>query len=287
MSFCKVFGIKIAATNQKAAVKSIFKHLDEWRGQYITFVNVHTLTETFYNEIYTKAQQDAVVRFADGAPIASYERRNGYAYAKRVAGPDTMAEILEHSQKTGESHFFYGGDPKTLQALEKKLLEKYPRLQIVGMASPKFESEETYRKLAKANYIDEKTNQNRLKLSQMLDLQEEKDIRGLQQQIDEAISMMNETEADFIWVGLGAPKQELFMQAAKGRTNGLMLGVGAAFDFLAETKKRAPEWMQHAKLEWLYRMMQEPSRLGPRYMQSNLLYVCACIKQGEDRIFKK
>ena len=87
------------------------------------------------------------------------------------------------------------------------------------------------------------------------------------------VEMINETEPDFVWVGLGAPKQENWMAAHKGKVKGLMIGVGAGFDYHADNIKRAPMWMQKASLEWLYRLMQDPKRLFKRYMSTNFKFI--------------
>ena len=112
----------------------------------------------------------------------------------------------------------------------------YPDLQICGMYSPPFR-----------------------------ELTEEED-RSI-------IQMINDAKADFVWVGLGAPKQEIWMNRHKGRIHALMIGVGAAFDYEAGNIKRAPGWMQEHSLEWLYRLMQNPGRLFKRYFVTNTKYL--------------
>ncbi len=129
-----------------------------------------------------------------------------------------------------------------------KLKESYPDLRIVGMYAPPFRN-----------------------------LSEEED--------RECVEMINKTRADFIWVGLGAPKQEFWMADHKGKVCGLMLGVGAGFDFHAGTIKRAPRWMQEWCLEWLYRILQDPRRLLKRYASTNFSFIIHAI--GEHRIEKR
>ncbi len=87
------------------------------------------------------------------------------------------------------------------------------------------------------------------------------------------VAKMNSSGADIIWGGLGAPKQEKWMYRHRGRVGGVMIGVGAGFDFYAGTVKRAPVWMQRASLEWLYRLLQDPKRLLSRYFRTNLKYL--------------
>ena len=93
------------------------------------------------------------------------------------------------------------------------------------------------------------------------------------------IERINAAEADFVWVGLGAPKQELWMAEHQGRIHGFMVGVGAGFDYFAGNIKRAPKWMQRCSLEWLYRMLQDPKRLFHRYWHTNTRFIWhACIR---------
>ena len=84
---------------------------------------------------------------------------------------------------------------------------------------------------------------------------------------------LNKINPDFIWVGLGAPKQEIWMSEHKNKVNGLMIGVGAGFDYHAENISRAPKWMQRMSLEWLYRLCQDPKRLFKRYFKTNLKFI--------------
>ena len=95
------------------------------------------------------------------------------------------------------------------------------------------------------------------------------------------IERINETKPDFVWIGLGAPKQEKWMAAHQGKINGLMLGVGAGFDYYAENIKRAPMWMQKSNLEWLYRLMQDPKRLFKRYLNTNTKFIWNAMIRGK------
>ena len=91
--------------------------------------------------------------------------------------------------------------------------------------------------------------------------------------------MINNSGAGVVWVSLGCPKQELWMAAHRGKINAVMVGVGAAFDYHAGTIRRAPLWMQHSGLEWLYRLISEPRRLWRRYLVTNSLFVIGVIRQ--------
>ncbi|MBQ1171888.1 MAG: WecB/TagA/CpsF family glycosyltransferase [Lachnospiraceae bacterium] len=236
---CDCFGLQIVATNLKSAIHTTCRHLEQWRGKYITFVNVHALMTAVEEKEYFRAQELAVCNFADGMPIVYLQKKQDYIQAARVAGPDFMDGILKLSGSY--RHFFYGSSKETLDRLIDNIKEKYPDIQIAGSLAPDFV--ETIEEDSFATHFD-------------ADIQK-----------------INESNPDFIWVGLGAPKQELFMMHASGKVNGLMLGVGAAFDFLAGTQKRAPKWMQVIGLEWLFRLASDPKRLWKRYVVTNVKFL--------------
>lgn len=234
MKMCRILGTDIAVTDMEETVARIEKDIEYLRGQYICIANVHTTVMAYENKDYWKVQHDAAICLPDGKPLSVYSRKHGFPEAKRVTGPDLMGELF--SRENGLRHYFYGGSPETVETLAVKLRERYPKMQIAGMVSPPFR-----------------------------ELTEEEDTRE--------IAKMNESGADIVWVGLGAPKQENWMYRHKGKVNAVMIGVGAGFDYHAGTIKRAPMWMQKASLEWLYRLLQDPKRLFGRYFRTNLKYL--------------
>ena len=147
-----------------------------------------------------------------------------------------MPELFKMSEEMGYKHFFYGSTERTLELLKDNLQQKYPKLQIVGMYAPPFR--------------------------QLTDKEDE-----------EVIQRINEEKPDFLWVGLGAPKQEVWMASHKNKISAVMIGVGAGFDFHAGVVKRAPVWMQRSGLEWLYRLFQDPKRLWKRYVVTNSKFI--------------
>ena len=244
---CRILGTDIAVTNMKQVVSYLENHLDELRGKYICVSNVHTTVMAFRDAAYQKVQNGAALALPDGKPLSFVSRRRGYGDAERVAGPDLMPEILRVSEEKGYRHYFFGSKPETLAILRKKLREQYPHLVIAGMASPPY-------------------------YPSVREIPAEEDER--------AVEAMNAARPDFIWVGLGAPKQEEWMALHEGRVNGVMLGVGAAFDFHAGTTKRAPKWMQESYLEWLFRIFQDPKRLVGRYLSTNLTFIVQTCREG-------
>lgn len=236
LQYCEILKTNINVTDMGKTVSYIMENLERLRGDYICVSNVHTTVMAYRDPEYRKVQNGGAMALPDGQPLSIVSRFRGYPQAQRVPGPDLMPAILKLSEKKGYKHYFYGGTEQTLAELKKKTLQRYPGLQIAGMYSPPFRR-----------------------------LTEEEDA--------EITRRINESGADFIWVALGAPKQENWMYAHRNRVNGLMIGVGAAFDFLAGTTKRAPMWMQKLCMEWLYRITQDPRRMTPRYLNTNFAFL--------------
>lgn len=240
LTYCKILGTNINVTNMEDTIAYITDNLEELKGDYICVSNVHTTVMAYRDKAYRNVQNSGAMALPDGQPLSIVSRKRGFSQARRVPGPDLMPAILDLSQKTGYRHYFYGSTEATLEALRAVLLRRYPKLQIAGMYSPPFR-----------------------------ELTKEED--------EEIVRRINDSGADFVWVALGAPKQEWWMYEHRHRIKALMLGVGAAFDFTAGTTKRAPMWMQRLCLEWVFRILREPKRMLPRYLNTNfafLYYVC-------------
>lgn len=248
LQHCEILKTNINVTNMSDTIKYIGGHLDDLRGKYICVSNVHTTVMSYENEEYRKIQNGAAMALPDGAPLSSYSRRKGYKQAQRVTGPDLMLELFAISKEKGYRHYFYGATEETLQSMKGVLERDYPGIQIAGMYAPPF--------------------------------------RALTPQEDaQVVAKINESRPDFIWIGLGAPKQEEWMYQHMGQLQGVLIGVGAGFDYLAGYIKRAPRWMQRMSLEWLYRLLQDPKRLWRRYFTSNVKFMCLTRmdkKQRED-----
>jgi len=231
-----ILGVNVSVTNMREAVNLIKGNVDELRGEYVCFTNVHTTVMSYENPKYRKVQNGAAFCFPDGSPLSYVQRLRGFQDARQVAGPDFMTSLWKATENTELTHYFYGGSQQTIDRLKEVLAKDYPGLKIAGMVSPPFRP-----------------------------LTEKED--------EEAVRKINESKADFVWIGLGAPKQEEWMQAHRGKINAVMLGVGAGFDFHSGTVKRAPKWMREHYLEWLFRLIQDPKRLWKRYVSTNVKFV--------------
>ncbi|MBY0446798.1 MAG: WecB/TagA/CpsF family glycosyltransferase, partial [Burkholderiales bacterium] len=173
-----------------------------------------------------------------------FMRMLGYTGQPRINGPDLMwGYCLEaNRQYDWPSIYLYGSSEETLSLLQQRLADQFPTLSIAGAYSPPFRA---------------------------LNSNEELNI----------INNINDSGAGVIWVSLGCPKQEKWMAAQQGKVRGVMIGVGAAFDYHAGTVVRAPLWMQYAGLEWLHRLCSEPRRLWRRYLVTNTIFIIKVIKQ--------
>lgn len=234
-NYCKILNTYINVTNMQDVVTYLSDHVHELSGQYICVANVHTTIMAYRDRAYRRILNESALTVPDGKPLSIMAKVYGLKEAKRVAGPDLMQEIFSISAEKGFRHFFYGSTPDTISKLCANEEKKHPGLNIVGAYAPPF----------RALTAEEKR---------------------------QVIEQINQTKPDFIWVGLGAPRQELWMYEFRGLLNGLMIGVGAGFDFSAGTAKRAPRWMQEMSLEWFFRLMQDPKRLWKRYATTNILF---------------
>lgn len=241
---CNILGVNIAAINMEWLLRYLDKNIDDIKGDYICVSNVHTTVTSYEDASYCAAQNVGLMAIPDGGPLSTIGKKRGYENMARITGPDLMGKIFEISSEKGYSHYFYGSKNETLELLTQKLKHQYPGIQIIGMYSPPFRP-----------------------------LTEEED--------KEVIERINKTKPDFVWVGLGAPKQEKWMAAHQGKIEGLMLGVGAGFDYYAGNIKRAPIWMQKSNLEWLYRLIQDPKRLFKRYWSTNIKFIWNAVIRGK------
>lgn len=240
---CNIMGVDIAAINMDWLLEFTYRNIGELSGDYCCVSNVHTTVMSYKDGKYCEVQNGGVLAIPDGGPLSTVGRSRGYKTMERIAGPDYMKLVLLASVKKGYRHYFYGSTVDTLEKMRRNLETKYPTIQIAGMYSPPFRS-----------------------------LTTEEDAND--------IKRINASNADFVWVGLGAPKQEWWMAEHQGKIRGFMVGVGAGFDYLAGNISRAPEWMQRMNLEWIYRLMQDPRRLFKRYVQTNISFIWHAVLRG-------
>jgi N-acetylglucosaminyldiphosphoundecaprenol N-acetyl-beta-D-mannosaminyltransferase len=232
-----ILGVHIDAQPFTEATTTLLRWAQEDNTRYVCTCPVYTLMMCREHPDVHRAVHDADMVTADGMPIVWLQRRLGVRSAERVYGPDLLLALCEATCSSNIRHSFWGGLPGVAEALAAKLAERFPGLTVAGAYAPP-----------------------------LSDVVTEVDAG--------AVERLNASGAQVVWVGLGSPKQDLWMALHRPMLEApLLIGIGAAFDLLAGTKRQAPRWMQRSGLEWAYRLLQEPSRLGRRYLVYNPRFV--------------
>ncbi|MES9970983.1 MAG: WecB/TagA/CpsF family glycosyltransferase [Candidatus Thiodiazotropha sp.] len=238
-SFLKypVIDTSITSTTKFAAINEILRRIESNEGGYICFVNAHVSVMTRQSVDLKRAINEATLALPDGMPVYLIGKFRHSKEMEKISGPDFLHHIFDHTEGRMLRHFFYGGTEEVLSKMIQNLEMQYPGCNIVGSISPPFR-----------------------------EMSEEETSKHFQ--------LMESKNAQIVWVGLGAPKQELWMHDNSKKLPGVIfMGVGAAFDFSAGNIARAPKWIQNCGLEWLHRLAQEPRRLWRRYLITNTLFV--------------
>ena len=243
-----VLGVKIAVTNLQDACQSIENWIKERQKTYVCVAPVSTIVDCQRDSEYRKIINNAGMTTPDGMPLVWLGRLRGNKRLARTYGPDLMLKVCALSEAKGYRHFFYGGTPQTCDLLVENLKKGFPKLDIAGALSPLFQP-------------------------------------GRLEERPEVLAQIDSLKPDIIWVGLGSPKQDYWMYHHRNKLNvPVMIGVGAAFDFLSGVKKQAPRWMRKSGLEWFFRLCCEPRRLWKRYLIGNAGFIYYLTR---DLLFKK
>ncbi|PKG82543.1 glycosyltransferase [Colwellia sp. 75C3] len=206
-------------------------------GAYVCVSNVHMCMEVYDSPEFANIVNDADLVIPDGKPLSWAQKLLGHSDAKQVRGQDIMNAICAASGEKSLNIGFYGGSSEALlNTVKEKLVASYPDINITYAFSPPFRP-----------------------------LTEDEDAG--------VVAAMNAAKVNVLFVGIGCPKQERWMAEHKSQLNCVMLGVGAAYDFIAGSKKHAPRWMQKIGLEWLFRLCSEPKRLWRRYFSTNPRFI--------------
>jgi len=226
----RILGIPISIVSMDRVLAIFDRWLADRHDRYVIFRDVHGVMRAQSDPELRRAHEEADIIAPDGMPLVWIAKFDGMKEISRVCGPDLLPLVCQKGISNGWRHYFVGGAPGVAELMVENLTQSYPGISIVGHCCPPF--------------------------------------RILSEEEDEIIcTNIRLASPDFIWVGLGTPKQENWMYAHRGRCGGaIMLGVGAAFDLYAGTVTRAPVWMQKLGLEWLFRLSSEPGRLWRRYL---------------------
>jgi N-acetylglucosaminyldiphosphoundecaprenol N-acetyl-beta-D-mannosaminyltransferase len=224
-----VLGVRVSAVNLESATRRIVAAVREHRCEYVCVRDAHGVIRCQKDAELRSAHNRAFLVTPDGMPLVWALKRAGHSGSGRVYGPDLMLAVIEAGLSGGVRHYLYGATPETIERLQARLLAKFPGIEVVGSNAPPFRE---------------------------LSAREE----------TEAVERINAANADIVWVGLGSPKQELWMARMRARLDAsVLVGVGAAFDFHAGLKRQAPRIVQRSGFEWAFRLACEPRRLWRRY----------------------
>jgi N-acetylglucosaminyldiphosphoundecaprenol N-acetyl-beta-D-mannosaminyltransferase len=226
----EILGVAVSVVDMQRATHQIGLWVDAGEARYVCAADVNSIMQAQRNAAHMEALRNADMVLPDGTPLVWVSHLRGQHSMQRVPGPDIMLQLCEMGVKRNWRHFFYGGAEGVAEGLAERFQRRFPGLLVAGTHAPPF----------------------RL-------LSAEEQARDLER--------INAAHPDIVWVGLGCPKQEIWMRENASRLKGaVVIGVGAAFDFHGGRIPRAPLWMRRNGLEWLHRLSCEPSRLWRRYL---------------------
>lgn len=232
-----VLGVGISAIDLEEAVCLFRRALDSGQRGYVCVTGVHGVMEAQNDPRLREILNSSLLNTPDGMPTVWIGRLQGFSRMGRVFGPELMLRVCEMSANKDYTHFLYGGKPGVAEELGRTLANRIPGLKIVGTFTPPF------RPLTPVEEV------------------------GL-------AAIVANLKPDFFWVGLSTPKQERFMNENITKLDTrIMVGVGAAFDYLRGAIRDAPPWMKNSGLQWLHRLAQEPKRLWKRYLLNNPRFI--------------
>jgi N-acetylglucosaminyldiphosphoundecaprenol N-acetyl-beta-D-mannosaminyltransferase len=237
-----ILGMRADATSYPAASSQVLAWARARESRYVAVATVNNVMEAYDSLAFRAIMNTADLVTPDGMPLVWGLRLLGMRAATRVYGPDLTPCLLEAAARERIPVGFYGATDAVLEKLLSAVRSRYPSLRVAYAWAPPFRA-----------------------------LSPEEDLA--------ATALINDSGTRILFVGLSTPKQERWMAAHRGQVEAVMLGVGAAFDFLAGTKRQAPRWMMRAGLEWLFRLASEPRRLALRYLKHNPRFLVLFLTQ--------
>jgi N-acetylglucosaminyldiphosphoundecaprenol N-acetyl-beta-D-mannosaminyltransferase len=239
-----VLGVGVHAIDMQATASFFEARLRSGGKGYVCLTGVHGIMEAQRDPALKSIFAEALLVAPDGMPTVWMGHMQGFPAMQRVFGPDLMADIISRDEFRNCRHFFCGGELGVAESLRAAILERLPWVQIIGTYSPPFRP---------------------------MTVMEESELEA----------KIGSLRPDIIWVGLSTPKQERFMaRYLPVLDTKLMVGVGAAFLFHTGAIQDSPKWVKLAGLQWLHRLLQEPSRLWRRYLLNNPRFIFYALLQS-------
>ena|SRR3990167_6120921 len=251
LKFIDILGVHISVVDIPKACAYIEDCIARKQKTYVCIAPVSTVVDCQEDLEYRKIINAAGMTTPDGIPLVWLGKLRGEKTIERTYGPDLMEALCNLSQQRGYRHYFLGGTREKNSLLTEKLKARFLKLEISGSYAPPVRS---------SGEIEE----------------------------DQVLEQINKARPDVLWVGLGSPKQDYWMRNHRGKLDApVMIGVGAAFDFMAGTKRQAPVWMRRCGLEWFFRLCSEPRRLWKRYLIGNTKFIYYLLRDQYEIQFKK
>ncbi len=238
-----LFSVNYSLVDYDSASDVIIEHAKQNKSFGMTALAVHGLIESVWDKDLNRLVNKIDLVVPDGQPIVW--ALNFFYRTKlksRVIGRIITYHVLKKADKAGLKVYLYGSTRDTLEKFEQYINKEFPNIEICGIHADRFR-----------------------------EATEEED--------QEDIQKINGSNANLVLVGRGCPRQEVWVANHIGSVHAPMMAVGAAFDFLAGNSVIAPSWMQRNGLEWLFRLMQEPSRLWKRYLFTNSYFIFLFVRQ--------
>jgi N-acetylglucosaminyldiphosphoundecaprenol N-acetyl-beta-D-mannosaminyltransferase len=237
-----ILGVNVAVSSYAETVAQALAWAENGESRTLIFANVHVIMEAWDDPDLREMINHVDLVGPDGVPLVWSLKALGEKSASRVYGPDATVAMLAAAEQGGVPVGFYGSSPQVIEALVGVVGRRHPALPIVFAESPPF---------------------------RVLTPEEDADV----------VERITASGAHILFVGLGCPKQEIWVMNHVGRIPAVMFAVGAAFDFIAGTKAQAPRWVMRSGMEWAFRFATEPRRLARRYLRHNPRYVAFFLRQ--------
>ena len=237
-----IVGTSVRHTTYVHAASLICNWGEARLSKYVCAASVNNVMEAYDSPIFQRVMNDADLVTPDGMPLVWALKLLGHKHASRVYGPDLTLIILEKAALEGLPVGFYGGAPQVLDRLVEVVSQRFPKLHVAYAFSPPFRP-------------------------------------TIAEEDERIVEEINRSGTRILFIGLNTPKQDYWMAVHKGRVQAVMVGVGAAFDFLAGAKPQAPRWMMRIGTEWIFRLVTEPRRLWKRYLKHNPRFVLLFLLQ--------
>jgi N-acetylglucosaminyldiphosphoundecaprenol N-acetyl-beta-D-mannosaminyltransferase len=223
METVSILGIPIACLTMAQVLAWVEKRIEGGKPAHVVTANAEIIYRAWREPHLAQLLRQADLITADGSGVVWASQKLKSPLPERVTGVDLTQHLLALAAEKGWRVYFLGAKPEVVKNAVLRTLSKYPRLQISGYQHGYFAKKE----------------------------------------IEQVVSNINKVKPHLLFVALGAPKQDYFIQENLAQlATSVAIGVGGTFDVLAGTARRAPLWMQKRGLEWLYRLCQQPRRLG-------------------------